>query len=176
MVCESCGQRPATIHFTEIINGHKQESHLCEICAGELQPQGLKFAPQLSLHHFLAGLLNHELGEGSYRVPAEAGRKCAKCGIMEEQFVKQGLLGCGDCYPYFEERLQPLLRRIHGNTRHTGKVPARTGGRARLVKEIEDLKSKLKTAVEHEEFELAVKYRDRIRELEGNLLEEEGEA
>ncbi len=175
MLCESCGQRKATVHYTEIINGQKRESHLCEVCAGELHSQSFNFPPQLNLHHFLAGLLNHEFGESDYSIPAKSGKKCDKCGIVEEQFIKQGLLGCGDCYPYFGDKLQPLLRRIHGNNRHTGKVPVRTGGRARVVKEIEDLKSKLKTAVEHEEFELAVKYRDSIRALEGKLQHEGGE-
>lgn len=171
MLCERCGQRPATVHFTEIINGHKQESHLCEVCAGEIQPQGFKFVPQLNLHNFLAGLLNHEFGGGGYGLTVTGGRKCEKCGVAEEQFIKQGLLGCGDCYPYFEERLLPLLRRIHGSTRHTGKVPGRTGGRVRLVKEIEKLKGQLKKAVDCEEFELAAQYRDKIRELEKKLGE-----
>lgn len=175
MLCERCGQRPATVHLTEITNGHKQETHLCEVCAGEIQPQGFKFVPQLSLHNFLAGLLNHELGGANYTRPEVAVKKCEKCGMAESQFVKQGLLGCGDCYPYFEERLLPLLRRIHGNTRHTGKVPGRTGGRFRLVKEIENLKRLLREAVSREEFERAAQLRDNIRHME-KILEEGGEA
>lgn len=166
MLCERCGQRPATVHFTEITNGHKQETRLCEVCAREIHPQGFMFVPQLNLHNFLAGLLKHELGGGGYARPEEDGGKCGRCGVAGGQFVKQGLLGCGDCYPYFEEKLLPLLRRIHGNTRHTGKVPGRTGGRARLVKEIENLKMQLKEAVSREEFERAAQLRDNIRQLE----------
>ncbi|BAF58462.1 MAG: hypothetical protein HPY89_10390 [Pelotomaculum sp.] len=171
MLCERCGQRPATVHFTEITNGHKRETHLCEVCAGEIQPQGFGFPPQLFLHNFLAGILNQELGGGNFGWPESAGNKCEKCGLAESQFAKQGLLGCGDCYPYFEEKLLPLFRRIHGNTRHTGKVPARTGGRARLVKEIENLKRLLKEAVSREEFERAAQLRDSIRQLERGLEE-----
>lgn len=172
MLCERCEQRPATVHFTEIINGNKKETHLCEVCAGEIKPQGFVFVPQLNLHNFLASLLNHELdGSGGYSMPIGADRKCERCGITESQFVKQGLLGCSECYPYFEEKMMPLLRRIHGNTRHTGKVPERTGGRARLVKEIEVLKNQLREAISREEFESAAQLRDRIRLLEKSLEE-----
>lgn len=171
MLCERCAQRQAAVHFTEIINGNKKETHLCEVCAGEIKPQGFVFVPQLNLHNFLSSLLNHELGTGSYTMPAGTDRKCKRCGLNESQFVKQGLLGCGDCYPYFEERMLPLLRRIHGNTRHTGKVPERTGGRARMIKEIEALKNQLRDFVSREEFEKAAQLRDKIRLLERSLEE-----
>ncbi len=174
MLCDRCGQRQATVHLTEITNGHKNETHLCQVCAGEIQPQGFGFAPQLNLHHFLAGLLNHELGGANYSQQQAAGEKCTKCGIAEGQVVKQGLLGCGDCYTLFEDKMQSLLRRIHGNTRHTGKVPERTGGSARLAKEIEKLKSQLKEAVGREEFERAAQFRDAIRDLEKTLEEGAG--
>jgi protein arginine kinase activator len=171
MLCERCGQRPATVHFTEIANGQKQDTHLCEVCAREIQPQGFGFAPQLMLHNFLAGLLNHELGGTGYNIPEATGKNCEKCGMAEGQFIRQGLLGCGDCYPHFEEKLLPLLRRIHGNTRHTGKVPERTGGRARLVKEVERMKSQLREVVAREEFERAAQLRDQIRQMEKSLAE-----
>lgn len=171
MLCERCGQRQATVHLTEITNGHKQDTHLCEVCAGEIQPQGFMFSPQLNLHNFLSGLLKHELGGEKYAWPGDGDRKCEKCGMAEGQFVRQGLLGCGDCYSNLEEKLQPLLRRIHGNTGHTGKVPRRTGGRVRLIKEIQKLKFQMREAVSREEFERAAQLRDKIRQVE-KVMEE----
>lgn len=171
MMCKRCGQRPATMHMTEISNGKKSETHLCEACAREIQAQGFgfSFSPQLQLHNFLAGLLNYELGGNKHDHDELTGKRCEKCGVFEGQIVKHGLLGCGDCYPYFEDRLLPLLRRIHGRTRHTGKVPERTGGRARLIKEVNNLKSMLKEAVSREDFELAAQLRDQIRQIEKSL-------
>ncbi|HBC92909.1 MAG TPA: hypothetical protein DCZ10_08400 [Pelotomaculum sp.] len=174
MLCERCGQRPATVHITEIINGNKKETHVCQACAGEVQPQGFGFAPQLNLNNFLAGFL-HELGGAGNNQVMEAGEKCGQCGMSEGQFVQQGFLGCGSCYSHFEDRLQPLLRRIHGNIRHTGKVPERTGGRAKVLKAIESLKEQLREVVSREEFEQAADLRDAIRQLE-KKLEEGGEA
>lgn len=170
MLCERCGHRPATVHMTEIINGQKSDTHLCDVCAREIHPQGFGFVPQIHLHNFLAGLLNHELG-GDHKKAEITGERCRKCGVPEGKIVKQGLLGCGDCYLFFEDRLLPLLRRIHGSTRHTGKVPERTGGRARLVKEIGNLKSRLKEAVKREDFEQAAQLRDQIHLLEKSMNE-----
>jgi len=36
--CESCHSRPITVHVTEIVEGKKQERHLCEECAAKLAP------------------------------------------------------------------------------------------------------------------------------------------
>jgi protein arginine kinase activator len=174
LLCEKCNQRPAMVHVAEIINGQKQETHLCEICAKEFQIHGFGFFPQMNMNNFLAGLLNYDFKSNSVNQVETTGKICEKCGVSEEQFAKKGLLGCGDCYPLFEEKTLPLLRRIHGNTRHTGKVPERTGGRARLVKEIEVIKRQLKEAISREEFERAAELRDTIRQMEKNL-EEGGE-
>lgn len=171
MLCDRCGQRPASVHLTEIANGNKKESHLCEVCAGEIKPVSFGFAPQMGLHKFLAGLLSHQQGGGAPAPPEAEGLKCEKCGGSEGQFIKKGLLGCGDCYTGFEEKMMPLLRRIHGNSKHTGKVPGRNGGRVRLLKEIEGLKARLKEAVDREEYEQAAIIRDNIRQLERNLEE-----
>ena len=173
MLCERCGQRPVSVHMTEITaDGQKNETHLCEICAREIQQQKTGFAvPPIQLHQFLASLLNHSLSESKKQQQTAMGRRCEKCGVTEEQIANQGLLGCGDCYPFFADRVKPLLRKIHGSTRHIGKVPERTGGKARLVKEINLLKNNLREAVKREDFEQAALVRDLIRDLEESLKE-----
>ena len=35
MLCEKCKKNEANFHITRIINGVKEEQHLCEICAKE---------------------------------------------------------------------------------------------------------------------------------------------
>lgn len=170
MECERCHQRPATVYLTEIINNQKRTMRLCEQCAREVQAESLGFLPQMNLHSFLASLLHSEFAApafGQAVVPSPA--KCSVCGIVESQFAKQGLLGCANCYNNFGDRLEPVLRRIHGTTRHTGKVPRRTGGKVRVTSQIERLKAKLREAISREEFELAAQLRDKIRELEQEL-------
>ena len=80
-----------------------------------------------------------------------------------EQFRKIGRLGCRECYKQFSDELVPILRRIHGNTVHNGKVPKRAGVELRITRQIQQLKSKLQKAVEVENFEEAARLRDRIK-------------
>ena len=68
----------------------------------------------------------------------------------------------------------PLLRRIHGSSTHSGKIPHRTGGRLETKHEIEVLRAALKDAVAKEAYEQAAEYRDQIRALEKKLMQEEG--
>ena len=170
MMCERCQERQANVQFTEIINGKKKTIRLCEVCAKEMHIDNFGWFPQLGLHTFLAGLLEHEFGDGN-AVKTTPGENisCSKCGLTGEQFAKCGLLGCGDCYEDLAKPIDPLLRRIHGNSRHTGKVPERTGGSIRLVKEIENLKAELASCVVREEFEQAAVLRDQVRELEKEI-------
>lgn len=60
MLCENCGKRPATVHYTQIINGLKTEMHLCEVCAK--QKGAIEFDTPFSVTNFLAGILEPAFG------------------------------------------------------------------------------------------------------------------
>jgi len=175
MECERCHQRPATVYLTEIVNNTKKTIRLCENCARKIQAESFSQMPQMNLHSFLSSLLNNEFF-GSAASPAQEDlseqTRCSSCGITESMFIKQGLLGCGACYSSFGGRLEPVLRRIHGAARHTGKVPERSGGKARIINKIDNLKTRLKEAISREEFEQAALLRDEIRGLENDLKKE----
>ena len=54
MLCEKCSQRPATVHVAEINNGQKQETHLCELCAKEIQIHGFGVFPANEYEYFFS--------------------------------------------------------------------------------------------------------------------------
>jgi protein arginine kinase activator len=165
MICQECGQKQASLHFTKIINGDKTEFHLCDNCArekGELLPGSVN---GFSIHNLLSGLIDFEPSVGK-NVPSQTTLQCENCGLTYSQFSKIGRFGCNHCYQAFGSRLDPLFRRVHGHTAHIGKVPARSGGIIKVKKEIELLKKELRRTIEQEEFEKAAKLRDEIRMLE----------
>lgn len=169
MLCQECQKRPATVHVTKIMNNEKTERYLCQYCAQEQENIGVGFGmePNFSLPKLLSSLLNYEpANQTGLSMSEPQTGKCENCGLTYSQFGQLGKVGCSECYQRFGEKLNPLLRRIHGSARHTGKVPKRTGGSIRLLKEIEQLKQKLQNAVQREEFEQAAQIRDQIRELE----------
>ncbi|OUM95100.1 MAG: hypothetical protein A9Z00_12260 [Thermobacillus sp. ZCTH02-B1] len=170
MLCQDCGKRPATLHFTKIVNGEKSEFHFCEACArerGELIPGT---ANGFSIHSLLSGLLDFDPpGGGAGHVSHPL--RCESCGLTYSQFSKVGRFGCSDCYRYFSGKLDGLLKRVHGNTVHVGKVPQRAGRMIRSRREIDRLKRELQERIAREDFESAARIRDRIRELERRLAE-----
>jgi len=173
VLCEECGQKPATVHVTRVSNGQKTERHLCEQCAREQGELEFVIEPQFSVQNLLASLLGHDALHKQAVGPPRGGGACGLCGLSYDEFARTGRLGCGRCYQEFGDRLEPLLRRIHGSAVHSGKVPVRRGVDRRHQRTLAGLKEELARAVEKEEFERAAELRDRIKELESELGREE---
>lgn len=169
MLCEECQKRPATVHFTKIVNGKKIEKHLCKECAQKFGEFGIKFnfGDDFSISNLLGKFF--ETSEPSLGIELTDEVKCPFCGMTFSEFSKRGKFGCSQCYTTFNERIDNVLKRIHGSKYHTGKVPKRTGGKMRLKKEIMDLKQELQKAVEEEAFEKAAEIRDKIKALKQQL-------
>lgn len=169
MICEECGKRPASVHITKVENGKKTDMHLCEQCA--MQKNLLGFSTSFSINDLLAGLLNSG-GVQPVKMDTVRELKCDVCGLSYSKFRETGRFGCSNCYKVFGERLNPLFKKVHGNTNHTGKIPSRAGGAIKVQKEIEKLKRELDEAIRNEEYEKAATIRDRIRALNRTGKEE----
>lgn len=165
MLCQECGREEANVFITKIANGKKTELRLCERCARAKEELDFSFEPQFTLHHLFASLLS-ESARGSREAMRAAKAQCPVCALTLAQFSQIGRLGCSECFPAFEAKLQPLLRHIHGSSRHTGKVPRRSQSAVRFTRELERLKEELRRKVQNEEFEEAAALRDRIRAME----------
>lgn len=175
MICQDCKERPATFHFTKVINGEKTEVHICEHCAQENSEFFmLNGNTGFSLNNLLTGLLNMESGlakaEEQNVFKSNNAPQCDRCKMTFQQFKKVGRFGCSNCYHTFSAHITPILRRVHGgNTVHAGKIPKRIGGDIHLRKKIEELKEKIHNYIVQEEFEEAAKVRDEIRMLEKKI-------
>jgi protein arginine kinase activator len=92
-----------------------------------------------------------------------------------EKFTKTGRLGCSHCYEIFSDRLLPIIKRLHGSTRHTGKVFGQKHKEksASPKEQIENLKKMLETAIKSEEYEKAAEYRDKIKKIQSNMPKED---
>lgn len=164
MICQRCHKREANVHYTQIINGSKAELYLCSQCADENSK--LTFSPQLSLGNLLWGFPGFGGSEGFAEFGKPQVTRCSVCGMSFDDFRKSGKLGCANCYSIFRDNLSPILRRLHGNIEHTGKIPAKLSDLVKNANEIERLKTELSAAVESEQYEKAAELRDRIRSLE----------
>ncbi len=167
-MCQRCNERPATVHFTKIVNGEQSGYHLCEQCAKEHGGFFAKAAQAFDFNQLLSGLLNMESSPG-FSAPPATSLRCSSCGMSYSQFTEIGRLGCPKCYESFSVRLDPLLRRIQNGTAHSGKVPVRSGEQVKVRKNLDTLRKELHSAIASEQFERAAQLRDQIRDLEQRM-------
>ena len=156
MKCQKC-PNAAALHITEVLSEDRvEELHLCEVC-------GHKYLAEPNLEPAkptpVVSALDAEEPAGMYR-------ECDMCGIKFVDFRNLGRLGCPHDYDVFREDLVQLLENIHGETRHSGKVPRRLPQNRQSQNELMALRKQLQTAVNREAYEDAVRLRDRIRQLE----------
>ncbi|TAM72623.1 hypothetical protein EPN44_15115 [bacterium] len=104
VLCENCRDREAGIRVTRIADGSARSVDLCAVCAAVAGERGAEHEPH-----------------------------CEGCGRSFDTVARTQLLGCGQCYGAFAERLEPLLAEIQAGCSHGGKIPARRGRRLRLL-------------------------------------------
>jgi protein arginine kinase activator len=174
MLCQECGSKPATLHFTKIVNGEKTEFHICESCAREKGENIPGAGGGFSIHSLLSGLIDFDTASKIQSGTSQAAQslRCEECGMTYTQFSKTGRFGCSSCYKYFDNRLDPLFKRVHGSTEHVGKIPKRGGGKIQVKRKLDELKHELQQCIVQEEFEEAARLRDQIRELEKEISEQ----
>jgi len=160
MLCDLCNKNQATVHLTEIIDEQMSELHLCEECA---RKKSIQMEQQFGLADLLAGLAEFAKPE---ETADAASLKCSNCGLSYKEFKRVGRLGCGECYSSFRKYLSPLLKKIHGATQHVGKFPSKVTVKTKKKLSLAELRMRLHSAIEKEEFEEAARLRDKIRELE----------
>ena len=168
MQCQSCKKYTATIHLTEISNGQRMETHLCESCA---QEQGLAVKSQIPLNELLSNLLAVQLDSDAESSElddtATDTKACPSCGMTLKQFRKTSLLGCGNDYEVFDSLLGSVIEKAHGgNTEHRGKIPSKAPRDMKEQAELINLRRQLEEAVKAEDYETAAELRDKIERLQ----------
>jgi protein arginine kinase activator len=164
MQCEICQKNDATIHLTEITEGTRIETHLCEHCA---QEQGIVIKSQIPLNELLGSLLASQSSDDELFGSPEKDLSCPRCGFTLEQYRREGVLGCPYDYEVFEKALAPLIKKAHDSkTTHCGKVPSKIPKDEKKQIELLNLRQQLDAAVQSEDYETAAKLRDKINQLE----------
>lgn len=174
MLCQNCNKNKATVKFTQVINGYKKEMMLCENCSEELGINKMNFNMPIDFSSFFSGLLDdYEDTDFMPMISEIKELKCNNCNMTYTEFMNTGKLGCSECYSVFEEKLDPILKRIHGSNRYLGKKLNNKANKEDIeypkVKTEENKKEKLekelKKAIFEERYEDAAKIRDEIKGL-----------
>ncbi len=171
MNCHMCGQREATTHLLELINGERKSVWLCSICAsgraenagGEAEagrPGARESAAEdiSSLASFLGQVSDQQSGPSAVAA-------CPACHYEIQAFQDNNRLGCPRCYSHFRKQVLPSLARYHRHASHLGKVPQQAGGMASQQGEITRTRVALEKAIQGEQYEEAARLRDIMQHL-----------
>ncbi|MCL1802922.1 MAG: UvrB/UvrC motif-containing protein [Eubacteriaceae bacterium] len=174
MICDSCKQNPAKIIVKKIVDGYQSEIHLCETCAQNNDSSAND--SNFDITEFIKGILNMQNSSNSAPFPEAYGNafgfgnaeniKCPTCNLSIGEFRKTVKFGCDDCYKTFDKIIEPIVRRMHSRTIHTGKVsksaaPSDKG----TLHEMAEIQQQLAKAISDEDYEQAAIFRDKLRQL-----------
>ena len=180
MLCDNCGKREANVKYSENINGRKKELNLCEECSHKLGIDQMDFSMPIDFSNFFEGFMDN-FGSNEF-IPMLSDLKtlkCNSCGYTFNDIANTGRLGCKDCYDVFQDRLDPIIKRIQGSNKHVGRIgkiidnkidSKNSENKEEKVKqpisEKEKLENELKEAIKEERYEDAAKIRDEIKKLD----------
>ena len=178
MLCEKCKIREANVFYTEIIDGdQKNEHHLCTVCAREFDQYSSIFDKDFSFSKLLSGILGDvfEKENNEYKQII-----CPTCSTSYDDFIKNSMFGCKDCFEVFNLLINDNIKQIHGNDTHIGKIPQNHHKNDKMLprslvtdsidtifskedQKIENLRHRLEDAIRKEDFVQAALLRDRIK-------------
>lgn len=177
MKCDNCGKDNANFKYTQIINGVKKEITLCDKCSKEMGIDQIDFNMPISFSSFLDDFFM----DNDTFLPSFVDNnilKCDNCQMTFEEFLNQGKFGCEHCYEAFANKIDPILKNIHGGNRHIGrKINAIQNESTKIQKEetqgeeiqedatLIELNKQLKQAISDENYEEAAVIRDKIKNI-----------
>ncbi len=188
MLCDNCGKREANVRYSENINGRRKELNLCEECSKKLGISHMDFSIPIDFSSFFGEFMeDFATPEFMPLLNEIKALKCNNCGSTFEEIANTGKLGCGNCYDVFEERLDPIIRRMQGANRHVGRVGKVIDSKIdekitnqsiqkekkpnplennKKEEQLQKLQEQLKQAIKEEKYEEAAKIRDEIKRIE----------
>ena len=180
MLCDNCKKRQANVKYSENINGVRRELNLCEECSRKLGIGKMKLDMPISFSSLFGDFLEDFEDREFIPMFNEIKKlKCDNCGFTFDDIANTGRVGCAECYTVFEDRLDPIIRRIQSSNRHVGRLgkaidhkienkQQEKSSNTNSKSKVEILKENLKQAIKEEKYEEAAKIRDEIKKYEDN--------
>ncbi len=175
--CQICG-KPASVHFTQIINNEMKNIDLCDECA---EKNGL-FGHSGPPIEMLAALGEALFGGFKQDVSTLSGMICSSCGCTPVMFKETGRLGCSNCYKDLKLIIDGLIESSQKGKLHVGKkipnqsmdnIDNASGIKSNKTKRskksdhkgLKELQLELESAITDERYEDAARLRDEIKKL-----------
>lgn len=166
--CENCQKRTATVTVIEIpprSEGEEtpstRQQQLCEECA---QSKDLPHAPVPKKGISDIWKLLQTSGQLA-KAKEKAEASCPDCGMSRQELRNRGRIGCARDYEIFADDITEILERVHGSSRHEGRIPGVSSEELERMQAISSLKRDLMEAIRQEAYENAARIRDELHAL-----------
>ncbi len=166
MLCQKCHSNPASVRYSEVVDGRVNHLQLCPACLSAQQQESKGGFELGDSPTFSRG---GRKSRGAATATAISNETCRVCETDLRTVLDTGKVGCSACYESFPAQLESLLEGIHTALIHRGKTPRVEDARARQRTDLQSKRALLKTALGSENYEDAAGLRDDIRRLEEGL-------
>ncbi|MBN2542301.1 UvrB/UvrC motif-containing protein [bacterium] len=170
-MCEKCGKEFASITVVQVIGGKKKKFRVCESCAMKVGLEEQMRVADIKEKEKKRQIKQNEskmydlVSKMSREESRERKMVCTTCGMSYFDFKRELKFGCPDCYEAFKTKIAPIIHKIHGAYKHVEHEEQLETSGAMLP----ELKTRLKIAIEDEDFEEAARLRDLIKESRNDL-------
>lgn len=171
MNCEKCKNKKATVFYADETGGRHSLCSLCAVTLGKVSQYDPADDPNTRATPLIPEPTLTSLCKEDSPLPiycsaneSDLSSTCPYCSTSLESVVTRGRAGCPECYTAFCDLLFPTS--LTPESAHGARMPSSRRALIDRVRSINELKSRIKIAVETENYELAASLRDEIRKLE----------
>lgn len=165
MRCEHCPNKEAAVRVLDVrTDGDGPTVTVREWCAACARSAGIAVPMAPGSHPAVLQMLAKAILPEAAAPREEAPLACPDCGWTLRDLRQSNRFGCPRDYDVFGAHVADLLDRLQGHAKHV--APAEEG-------ELAGLQAAMQEAVAGEDYEEAARLRDRIREVESALEEED---
>ncbi|MGP1576053.1 MAG: UvrB/UvrC motif-containing protein [Treponema sp.] len=168
MICDICGKRQASILIQQVRNNETQELSICKHCADQYELYADNHNMAISIEAIYEKIEASRQEESTLADSQDSHSFCPSCGTPLLKIKKSHQIGCPFCFFYFQDTILKLMGEHITDIRYKGEMPPILEAYSDCRISLSQLKTELQYAVEHENYELAAYFRDKINEMEAS--------
>lgn len=158
MICDMCKLHEARVSVEQVADGVTKNIYLCLSCSQRLG-FGM-FSENIDIS--ITKLLGSDTDMSEHKKYTQ----CPVCGKSLNDIESKQKIGCAECFSFFKPEILKILGQKKQNLKFSGLLQDSSNSSFGEENCFEELREKLKKAVELEDYERAAVLRDELKALE----------
>lgn len=170
MKCDICGKEKAVLHIQEIIGNERHQINICKDC--EVNGNIMEKCLELEFDNIDTVFPNYRSlpsKKKKKKIP-NTNKVCKVCGYSLDDFLKTGIISCPKCYDSFKSDMSKVVKKIHRENKHIGKISNKNLTYKNIESKIEQYQQEIDLLIKIEKYEEAALIRDKLESLQKDLI------